>query len=206
VAQQPRELDPTRSARALFGYQLRQLRTARGLSLNGLGRLAHLSGAAVGTYEKGRSLPPDLRTVELLDGALFGCGLLTAAWAYARRHADHADSHADKVRPVPTAGTMSVVSSTDDGPVRAAAERAAQFGVWAERASLGLVTVELLQQQVRLLARLCLNAPPADAAVDAAHLADHVYELIRQNHRPSMRQASVRIRIADQRHSRVAVR
>lgn len=184
VAQQPRELDPTTSARALFGYQLRQLRTARKLSLDALGQLAHVSGDAIATYEKGRSLPPDQRTVEMLDDALTALGLLTAAWSYARRHADHADSHADKVRSARAAGTMSIVSDSDRDPVIAAARRAAQFGAWAERTGLGPVSIEMLLQQVRSLALDCLRVPPADAALNAALLADEVYRLIRENHRP----------------------
>lgn len=193
MAQQPRELDPTSSARALFGYQLRQLRVARDMSLNDLGLLAHLSGAAIGTYEKGRSLPPDQRTVDLLDEALAGHGLLTAVWSYAQRHADHADSHADKVRTAPVVGTMLVVSDADGDPVIAAAQRAARFGAWAERTGLGQVTIEVLHQQVRTLAQDCLRLPPADAALNASHLADHVYGLIRENHRPGLAKQLYRI-------------
>ncbi|WP_245594601.1 hypothetical protein [Actinospica robiniae] len=81
-------------------------------------------------------------------------------------------------------GTMNLVSHSDDDPVRAAAARAADFGAWAERAGLGPVTIELLQQHVRSLAHDCLRQPPAEAALKAAYLADHVYGLIRETHRP----------------------
>lgn len=85
VAQQPRALDPAGSPEQLFGAQLRARRTALGLSQDALGRRVNFTGAVVGKWEKGRSLP-DQASAVLLDRLLGDDSVLLASWRYAASH------------------------------------------------------------------------------------------------------------------------
>lgn len=61
MAQAPRPLAPQRSAKDLFGAELRHWRQQRGLSQHELGQLVFTSGARIGKIEKGDRWPtPDL--------------------------------------------------------------------------------------------------------------------------------------------------
>ncbi len=85
MAQQPRPLDPAGSPEQLFGAQLRARRTACGYSLDALGRRVNFTGAVLGKWEKGQSLP-DQDTAATLDRLLGNDGILNAAWRYATAH------------------------------------------------------------------------------------------------------------------------
>lgn len=85
MAQQPRALDPAGSPEQLYGAQLRARRTALGLSQEAIGRRVNFTGAVIGKWEKGQSLP-DQATALLLDQILGDDGVLVAAWRYAASH------------------------------------------------------------------------------------------------------------------------
>ena len=85
MAQQPRALDPAGSPEQLYGAQLRARRTALGLSQEAIGRHVNFTGAVVGKWEKGQSLP-DQATAALLDEILGDDGVLLASWRYAATH------------------------------------------------------------------------------------------------------------------------
>lgn len=85
VAQQPRALNPAGSPEQLYGARLRARRTALGLSQDAVARRVNYTGAVVGKWEKGQSLP-DQATVVLLDQILGDDGVLLAAWRYAASH------------------------------------------------------------------------------------------------------------------------
>lgn len=185
MAQQPKPLDPAASARALFGYQMRTLREAKGQSLDELGQHLFLSRAALGTYERGRSLPPDPATVAALDGLLDGRGLLLATYRFAI--GPHGDSHGDSSDPAragrPAQGTIGFMTEPDD-TLEAAAREAAAFGAWAERAGTGDVELALIHQHVRTIAHDVLRRPPAQMIEAAAPLAARVYALARSHQHP----------------------
>lgn len=82
LGQKPRTLDPSASARAYFGAELRTWRERRGLSQGELGRMVHVSGALIGKLEKAQRRPlPDL--VSLLDRVLEAEGDLRESCAAA---------------------------------------------------------------------------------------------------------------------------
>ena len=85
VAQQPRALNPAGSPEQLYGAQLRGRRTALDLSQDALARRVNFTGAVMGKWEKGQSLP-DQATAALLDELLGDDGVLFAAWRYAAAH------------------------------------------------------------------------------------------------------------------------
>jgi transcriptional regulator with XRE-family HTH domain len=85
VAQQPRALNPAGSPEQLYGAQLRARRTALDLSQDVLARRVNFTGAVIGKWEKGLSLP-DQATAVLLDQVLGDDGVLLAAWRYAAAH------------------------------------------------------------------------------------------------------------------------
>lgn len=186
VAQQPRPLDPGASARELLGAQLRLLREAADLSQAQVGRHVYMSGAAVGTWEKGRSLPPGEDTVGKLDAFLDGRGLLLAAYELAIR--THADSHADKPptgqRRIAEPDIIRFVPEPSD-EIDQAARDAADFGAWTEKIGTGSVALEVIHQQVRNIATDALSKPPTEIIARTAPLARHVYGLARQHQRPA---------------------
>lgn len=190
MGQQPRELDPLRSPRDLFGWQLRRLREGRGLSQEALGLEVHLSGAAIGSYERGRSLPAE-DEARRLDELLGANGLLLASW-----HLDavgpHGDSDADspavsirgEARPVTMEAPNRPAPLEDQ--LSASAEQAAEFGAWAEQLPGGSVMVEVLHQRVRRLAHSCLTLPPAVVMRYAEPLGREVFRLAREPRRPAV--------------------
>lgn len=191
MAQQPSDLDPSASPRALFGFQLRRLREARRLSQSEVGSIVFVSGDSVNKYETGRALPPTRDAAERLDNGLGGLGLLVGAWMLAKRtdrrtgryaesDAEHAETAVAPVQIARRTGNMAGVESLD--PIAAAGARAADFGRWVERVDSGHVTVEVLYQRVRALAADCLTMPAAATAMQAADLASDVFNLIQQGH------------------------
>lgn len=85
MAQQPRALNPAGSPEQLYGAQLRARRTALDLSQDALARRVNFTGAVIGKWEKGLSLP-DQATAVQLDQILGDDGVLLAAWQYAASH------------------------------------------------------------------------------------------------------------------------
>jgi transcriptional regulator with XRE-family HTH domain len=85
VAQQPRALNPAGSPEQLYGAQLRARRVALDLPQDALGRRVNFTGAVIGKWEKGQSLP-DQATAVLLDQILGDDGVLLATWRYAATH------------------------------------------------------------------------------------------------------------------------
>ncbi len=74
-----RQLEPHRSALDRFGFELRRLRKARGLSQGRLGLLVHVSGDLIQRIEVGARRPSrDL--AEHCDAALRANGMLIASW------------------------------------------------------------------------------------------------------------------------------
>jgi hypothetical protein len=76
-----RALDPGASAAACLGALLRRLRTLRGLSQAGLGRLAGYDGSYVGAVERA-TVRPSRDLVERCDHALGADGVLLALWSF----------------------------------------------------------------------------------------------------------------------------
>ncbi|WP_414169424.1 helix-turn-helix domain-containing protein [Streptoverticillium reticulum] len=92
MARPARELKPDRSARDLFGAELRRHREQGGLSLEGLAKVIRYSRSHLARIEAAESMPP-LGLAEVLD-AQFGTGkLFTALYKIALREA-----HPDKYR------------------------------------------------------------------------------------------------------------
>ncbi|MDH2430681.1 helix-turn-helix transcriptional regulator [Sphaerisporangium sp. TRM90804] len=80
----PRELDPTASALALFGYELRRHRTAAGLTLEQLAQKICFSQALVGMVENARR-SPSLDFAERCDRVLDLDGALMRLWPFVNR-------------------------------------------------------------------------------------------------------------------------
>lgn len=77
----PRELDPSASALAFFGAELRRARLAAGKTQEQLARLVNYSASLVGAVETAtQTPPPDL--AERADEALGTDGLLTRLWEH----------------------------------------------------------------------------------------------------------------------------
>ena len=191
VGQQPRELDPLRSPRDLFGWQLRRLREVRGLSQEALGLEVHLSGAAIGSYERGRSLPAE-DEARRLDEVLGGNGLLFASWHLDAQSTQHADGHADSAAVSMRGDARPVTMETPDRPptledqLSASAELAAEFGAWTEQLQGGAVMLEVLHQRVRRLAHSCLTLPPGAVMRYAEPLSREVFRLAREPRKPAV--------------------
>jgi tetratricopeptide (TPR) repeat protein len=79
---QARALDPGGSFAACLGAVLRRLRTLRGLTQAGLGRLVSYDGSYVGAIERA-AVRPSRDLVERCDRALDACGALLALWPLA---------------------------------------------------------------------------------------------------------------------------
>jgi transcriptional regulator with XRE-family HTH domain len=187
-----RELDPSASPRALFGFQLRQLRERKHLTQAALGGTLFVSEDAVATWEKGRSLPGH-DAARQLDDDLDGRGLLLAAWrlAAANHQADsEADNQADSSADAFKQGRQPAIigASVADRPVDAlftAAQEAADFASWAERLNAGGVAITSLTIRARELARACLTMPPAEMAGHAAALNREAFALLKGHHKPA---------------------
>jgi transcriptional regulator with XRE-family HTH domain len=100
---QARTLDPTASSAACLGALLRHLRTLKGLTQAGLGRLAGFNGSYVGAVERA-AVRPSRDLVERCDRALGAGGVLLALWPPADREwqARPGPDQPDPVRPAPT--------------------------------------------------------------------------------------------------------
>ncbi|MGW4651808.1 helix-turn-helix domain-containing protein [Kitasatospora sp. NPDC004289] len=79
MGQRARELTPGASPLHRWGYELRQLRLGRGLSLRGLATLARVDHSHLGRFERAERVP-DRSQVVLLDSALDACGSLVRTW------------------------------------------------------------------------------------------------------------------------------
>lgn len=91
MAQKPRELDPARSPASAFGANLRAHRVAGGMSQADLAAHVQYTPAAVGTWEKGRSLPERSATVQALDDLFGAHGTLMNSWRLAAAISTPAD-------------------------------------------------------------------------------------------------------------------
>jgi transcriptional regulator with XRE-family HTH domain len=88
----PRELRPDRSARDLFGYEMRRHREAGGLTLEGLGAVAAYSKSALARFETAEAMIPEDLPARL-DTAFGTDGLFERLYELARKEA-----HPDKYR------------------------------------------------------------------------------------------------------------
>lgn len=189
MAQKPRPLDPSLSSRALFGCQLRLLRDDAGMSQTQLGAELHVTGEAVATWEKGRSLP-DERTIARADDLLNGRGLLLAAWRLAARDT-HANSDANNGPDAPPRSPLPgmLAASSYQRPeidlLDTAALEAAEFGAWAEQLHTGEVAIQAMQIRIRRLADDCLTAAPAEAFSEAYSLSRQLFGLLRGHNKPA---------------------
>jgi transcriptional regulator with XRE-family HTH domain len=88
----PRELTPDRSARHLFGAEMRRLRESAGMSLEALAGVVSYSKSALARFETAEAMiPPDLPAT--LDAAFGTDGLFARLYGLARNEA-----HPDKYR------------------------------------------------------------------------------------------------------------
>ncbi|WP_327378987.1 helix-turn-helix transcriptional regulator (plasmid) [Streptomyces sp. NBC_01216] len=79
MAQKPRELTPWVSPLHNWGYQLRELRNSRGLSLRELSKPTRIDHAHLGRFERAERMA-DRTQAALLDDALGASGLLLRLW------------------------------------------------------------------------------------------------------------------------------
>ncbi|MFC8454754.1 helix-turn-helix domain-containing protein [Kitasatospora sp. NPDC057223] len=79
MGQRARELTPDASPLHRWGYELRQLREGRGLSLRGLAVATLIDHSHLGRFERAERMP-DRAQVVRLDSALDACGSLVRAW------------------------------------------------------------------------------------------------------------------------------
>lgn len=79
MAQKPRELTPWVSPLHNWGYQLRELRNSRGLSLRELSKRARIDHSHLGRFERAER-PADRTQALLLDDALDAGGMLFRLW------------------------------------------------------------------------------------------------------------------------------
>jgi transcriptional regulator with XRE-family HTH domain len=82
----PRELDPSSSALAFFGSELRRYRTGAGLSQDRLGEVINYTGSLVGLVETARRSPSQ-EFAERCDAALGTGGALRRLWPLVNREA-----------------------------------------------------------------------------------------------------------------------
>jgi transcriptional regulator with XRE-family HTH domain len=175
----PRPLDPNGSFAACLGAVLRRLRTRRGLTQAGLGRLAGYDGSYIGAVERAAARPSrDL--VERCDQALDADGALLALWPLTDREWLDRTS----LRPPPIPGRDEVDGSppaTGDGadpaaeappapgpcdPTRAPsggrgeAFEAMELARRAEASDVGAGTLAGVERAVERLRRAATGAPP----------------------------------------------
>ena len=81
---QARELDPSLSALAFFGSELRRFRTAANLTQDGLGQIIRYTGALVGLVETAKRTPTQ-DFAERCDDALHTEGALSRLWPLVNR-------------------------------------------------------------------------------------------------------------------------
>ncbi|MFJ9030788.1 helix-turn-helix domain-containing protein [Streptomyces sp. NPDC102274] len=94
MAPRPRELKPDRSARDLFGSEMRRYREEAGMSLESLGDVLRYAKSSLARYETAESMiPPDLP--ERLDAAFGAGGLFGKLYGLARK-----ELHPDQFRRV----------------------------------------------------------------------------------------------------------
>ncbi|AXU16817.1 helix-turn-helix domain-containing protein [Streptomyces clavuligerus] len=79
TVQKPRELTPWVSPLHNWGYQLRELRKSRGLSLRELSQLVRVDHSHLGRFERAERMP-DRSQATLLDHALGASGMLLRLW------------------------------------------------------------------------------------------------------------------------------
>ncbi|MFD4906587.1 helix-turn-helix domain-containing protein [Kitasatospora purpeofusca] len=95
MPQRPKALEPSLSARAWFGAELRHWRETRRLSQDALGASVHVSGDLISKIEKGqRPCKPDLAAA--LDVVLDTGGVLSRGLEHVDRDADKQPSDVDK--------------------------------------------------------------------------------------------------------------
>ncbi|MES4902374.1 MULTISPECIES: helix-turn-helix transcriptional regulator [unclassified Streptomyces] len=88
----PRALTPDRSARHLFGSEMRRLREAAGMSLEALARVTSFSKSSLARFETAESMiPPELPSI--LDAAFGTDGIFEKLYALARK-----EIHPDQFR------------------------------------------------------------------------------------------------------------
>ncbi|OKK05276.1 DNA-binding protein [Streptomyces sp. CB02488] len=79
MAQRPRQLTPWASPLHEWGYQLRELRNARGLSLRELQKRARIDHSHLGRFERAERMP-DRAQARVLDDVLGAGGMLFRLW------------------------------------------------------------------------------------------------------------------------------
>ncbi|MEU0097311.1 MULTISPECIES: helix-turn-helix domain-containing protein [unclassified Streptomyces] len=95
MAQKPKPLDETASARAWWGKELRNWRTTRKMSTSEVGAKVHLSATMIERIEKNER-KCDAALASLLDDAVEAGGALRRLWRLVEIEAAEAAAHADK--------------------------------------------------------------------------------------------------------------
>lgn len=80
MGQQPNVLTPEQSPLHRFGYTLRELRQARGMSLRDLAAKSFMSHSKLQKWENGSRSPKERAEVELIDSLLRADGVLVDLW------------------------------------------------------------------------------------------------------------------------------
>ncbi|WP_406086790.1 helix-turn-helix domain-containing protein [Kitasatospora purpeofusca] len=149
MPQRPKALEPSRSARAWFGAELRHWRETRRLSQDALGALVHVSGDLISKIEKGQR-PCKVDLAAALDAALGTGGVLSRGLEHVDRDADKKPSDVDKLD-VSTRGSRATKPATLSPPVVAADERR-PIGPEVDAAALGSA-MTLMSGEVRVACR-----------------------------------------------------
>jgi hypothetical protein len=164
----------------------------------------HLSRAAIGTYEKGRSLPAD-EDARRLDELLGANSLLYASWQLASRTPAHADTHADSAGQVHPEATDTATDrgyyalppavhiprdgawppTTIAAVLAADAADSARFARQAAATNTGPLALEQLDADVERLARCYVSRPLFDLFLEIRGLRAQVFELLSARQHPN---------------------
>jgi transcriptional regulator with XRE-family HTH domain len=165
-----RTLDPAASLSACLGALLRRLRTARGLTQAGLGRLAGYDGSYVGAVERA-AVRPSHDLVERCDHALRADGALLSLWRLA-----------DDEWPRPPADPGPQTAPGSGGgpePDGDAVVEAMELARRAELSEVGAATLEGVERAVARLRGAAAGTPPqllVPAALDQRRYVGRLLE------------------------------
>jgi transcriptional regulator with XRE-family HTH domain len=161
---------PAKHLRVRFGALLKQYRLDRGMTQLAVGRRYKVTKDAVGTWERGRSIPAE-PVARGLDQLLQAGGEIYRAWR-------EANTQADKT-------TEGSVALSADTLLASSAQAAAEFGTWAEIVNAGAVTITTLNHRALALFGLALTRPPEEVIAEAAQISHTLFGILRGHHKPA---------------------
>ncbi|MFE9885785.1 helix-turn-helix domain-containing protein [Streptomyces scopuliridis] len=169
MAPRPRELKPDRSARDLFGSEMRRYREEAGMSLESLAGVLRYAKSSLARYETAEAMvPPDLP--ERLDAAFGAGGLFGKLYGLARK-----ELHPDQFRRVMDLEARArliqqYAGQFVPGLVQTAAYARAQFEVHNPKATLDEIDELVTARMSRQALLRATPAPDFHAILDEAVL------------------------------------